>query len=275
MALRTTGHMTFSKQIFLAAAALAATLLASCQRMTYGRDIPPTAVVRNGVVVTLHDQKLTLLHNGKKVKDYKVSTSKFGIGNTSGSRRTPTGIHAVSQKTGEGQPKGMVFKGCRPTGEVVPVDASGRDPVVTRVIQLAGLENKNSSTHRRRIYIHGTPEERKIGHPASYGCIRMKSDDIVDLFRRVSRGTPVDIEMCSQKTYLAAEKKENVAQILIPQSAINDLPTDSLRFRPAYRSSRRTTARRSGRMARTRSSAGRSKAKTRVASRSTRSRKRR
>ena len=269
--------MTFHKQISIAAAALAATLLASCQRMTYGRDIPPTAVVRNGVVVTLHDQKLTLLHNGRKVKDYKVSTSKFGIGNTSGSRRTPTGIHAVSQKTGEGQPKGMVFKGCRPTGEVVPVDASGRDPVVTRVIQLAGLENRNSSTHSRRIYIHGTPEERKIGRPASYGCIRMKSDDIVDLFRRVGRGTPVDIEMCSQKTYLAAEKKENVAQILIPQSAINDLPTDSLRFRPAYRSSRRSSARRTGRMARTRSSAGRSKAKakTRVASRSTRTRKRR
>ena len=266
--------MAYLKQIFTATAALAATVLTSCQlqRISYGRDIPPSAVVRNGVVVTLNDQKLTLLQNGKKVKDYKVSTSKFGIGNASGSRRTPTGIHAVSQKTGEGQPKGMVFKGCRPTGEVVPVDASGRDPVVTRVIQLAGLEDKNSSTHRRRIYIHGTPEERKIGRPASYGCIRMKSDDIVDLYRRVNRGTPVAIEMCSQKTYLAAEQKENIAQILIPQSTINNLPTDSLRFRPSYRS--RSRASRS-RVARTRSNARRTKAKSRVASRSTRSRKRR
>lgn len=272
---RMTRHMTYLKQIFLVTAALTASVLTSCQiqQISYGRDVPPSAVVRNGVVVTLNDQKLTLLRNGKKVKDYKVSTSKFGIGNTTGSRRTPTGIHAVSQKTGEGQPKGMVFKGCRPTGEVVPVDAYGRDPVVTRVIQLAGLEDKNSSTHRRRIYIHGTPEERKIGHPASYGCIRMKSDDIVDLYRRVNRGTPVAIEMCSQKTYLAAEERENIAQILIPQTTINSLPTDGLRFRPSYRSRSRSRASRS-RVARTsRSSARRTKA--RVATRSTRSRKRR
>lgn len=263
--------MNFLKQTFAAMAALAAVLLTSCQiqsQITYGRDVPPSAVVKNGVVVTLNDQKLTIVKNGKKVKDYKVSTSKFGIGNRKGSRRTPTGIHAVSQKTGDGQPKGMVFKGCRPTGEVVPVDASGRDPVVTRVIQLAGLEPKNSSTFSRRIYIHGTPEERKIGRPASYGCIRMKSDDVMDLFWRVHRGTPVAIEMCSQKTYLEAEKKKGISQVVIPDSVVKNLPTDSLRLRPSYRSGRRSYSRRS-RMARSRSSSS----KRRLAS--TRSRKRR
>lgn len=266
--------MNFLKQTFAAMAALAAVLLTSCQiqsQITYGRDVPPSAVVKNGVVVTLHDQKLTLVRNGKKVKDYKVSTSKFGIGSRSGSRRTPTGIHAVSQKTGAGQPKGMVFKGCRPTGEVVPVDASGRDPVVTRVIQLAGLEPKNSSTHSRRIYIHGTPEERKIGRPASYGCIRMKSDDIMDLFTRVTRGTPVAIEMCSQDTYLEAEKKKGISQVVIPESVVKNLPTDSLRLRPSCRSGRRSYSRKS-RMARSRSSSS-SSSKRRLAS--TRSRKRR
>ena len=258
--------MNHTKQIFAAATALAAVLLSSCQfqNYSYGKDIPPKAVVRNGVVVTLNDQKLTLVQNGKKVKDYKVSTSKFGIGNSKGSRRTPTGIHAVSQKTGDGQPKGMVFKGCRPTGEVVPVDAYGRDPVVTRVIQLAGLERKNSSTHSRRIYIHGTPEERKIGRPASYGCIRMKSDDIVDLYRRVNRGTPVAIEMCSQKTYMEAEQKPNIGRIVVPQSVVAKLPTDSMRFRPGRRSYHRAS-----RYARTRSS----RAKRRVAS--TRTKRRR
>ena len=262
------GQMNYLKQIFVATTALAAVLLCSCQlqtQHTYGRDIPPRAVVRNGVVVTLNDQKLTIVKNGKKVKDYKVSTSKFGIGNSKGSRRTPTGIHAVSQKTGAGQPKGMVFKGCRPTGEVVPVDAYGRDPVVTRVIQLAGLEDKNSSTHSRRIYIHGTPEERKIGRPASYGCIRMKSDDIVDLYWRVNRGTPVAIEMCSQKTYMEAEKKQDVARIVVPESVVKKLPTDGVRFSPSYRS----RASRGSRLARTRARSS----KRRVAS--TRAKRRR
>ena len=120
----------------------ACVMLNSCRGLRqknrlYAEDIPPSAVVRDGVAVTLSDQKLTVFKEGKKVKDYSISSSKFGIGNTNGSNRTPLGIHAISQKNGEGQPQGMVFKGCKPTGEVVDVDAAGRDPVVTRVIQLA------------------------------------------------------------------------------------------------------------------------------------------
>lgn len=225
--------MTFLSPVQCSLAALAAALLlSSCHMGGYSRDVTPRAVVRDGVAVTVYDQKLTVYKGGKKVKDYNVSTSKFGLGSTNGSRRTPLGIHAVSDKMGEGQPKGMVFKGARPTGEVVAVDAAGRDPVVTRVIQLAGLENSNKNSHSRRIYIHGTPEERKIGRPASYGCIRMKSDDVVDLFRRVDRGTPVVVETCSQKTYEAALKKENMRSIVVPQSIVANLPKDSVRLRP-------------------------------------------
>lgn len=221
------------------AAAAVVLLLASCHHNRgYAKDTPPRAVVRDGAVVTVCDQKLTLFRNGEKVKDYDVSTSKFGLGSTHGSRRTPLGIHAVSQKTGEGQPKGMVFKGARPTGEVVEADAPGRDPVVTRVIQLAGLESSNQNTHSRRIYIHGTPEERKIGRPASYGCIRMKSDDVVDLFGRVHRGMPVAIESCTQKTYMEAEKNAAMRTINIPDALVAKLPVDS------HRNALRATGRR-------------------------------
>lgn len=214
--------------------------LNSCKAMRVGKqlyaeDIPPKAVVRDGVAVTLSDQKLTVFKAGKKVKDYSISSSKFGIGNTNGSNRTPLGIHAISQKNGEGQPQGMVFKACKPTGEVVDVDAAGRDPVVTRVIQLAGLENNNRSTHRRRIYIHGTPEERYIGQPASYGCIRMKSDDIVDLFGRVHRGMPVAIESCTQETYIKAEQDLSKGSIQVPKAAIAKLPVDGLKPTRRYR----------------------------------------
>ena len=213
----------------------------------YAEDIPPQVVVRDGVAVTLSDQKLTVFKAGKKVKDYSISSSKFGIGNKNGSHQTPLGLHAISQKNGEGQPTGMVFKGCKPTGEVVDVDAAGRDPVVTRVIQLAGMEQNNHSTHRRRIYIHGTPEERYIGRPASYGCIRMKSDDIVDLFGRVHRGMPVAIESCTQETYLKAELDNTKNSIHIPKEMVAKLPVDGLRPTHRYRSRKhRNLSRRSG-----------------------------
>ncbi len=222
----------------LAAFILIPCLFASCrstQAYTSGPDTPPRAVVRDGVAITLRDQKLTVFRGGKKVKDYDISSSKFGIGSRNGSNHTPTGIHAVSKKVGEGQPSGMVFKGCRPTGEVVPVDAAGRDPIVTRVIQLSGLEGSNKNSHSRRIYIHGTPEERNIGRPASYGCIRMRSEDVIDLYRRVNRGTPVAIERCSQAMYLSAEKDEKLRSIAVPENVVASLPKDNLRFRPSAR----------------------------------------
>lgn len=216
-------------------------LLASCGHRGYtaGPDTPPRAVIKDGVAITLRDQKLTVIQNGKKVKDYDISSSKFGIGGTTGSYRTPTGVHAVTKKVGAGQPEGMVFKGCRPTGEVVPVDAAGRDPIVTRVIQLAGLESDNKHTHSRRIYIHGTPEERNIGKPSSYGCIRMRSDDVVDLFQRVHRGMPVVIERCSQKMYLKTEEKQDVQRIAIPENVIASLPKDDINFRATKKKARR------------------------------------
>ena len=217
-------------------------VFASCTTRRRTPDVPPRAVVRDGVAITLKDQKLTVLKNGKKVKDYSISSSKFGMGSSKGSNRTPLGIHAVTKKVGDGQPKGMVFKGCRPTGEVVRAD-SGRDPIVTRIIQLAGLESFNSNSYTRRIYIHGTPEEKKIGTPASYGCIRMRSEDVVDLYPHVYRGMSVAIESCSQDTYLKAEKQGDTQSIVIPDSLVQRLPRESFasssrhsRVRRGYRS---------------------------------------
>ncbi len=219
-------------------------------------EIPPRAVVRDGVAITLRDQKLTVFSEGRKVKDYDISSSKFGVGSKYGSNRTPVGIHAVTKKVGEGQPAGMVFKGCRPTGEVVSVNAEGRDPIVTRVIQLSGLEGSNRNSHSRRIYIHGTPEERNIGHPASYGCIRMRSEDVIDLYRRVHRGMPVAIEECSQAMYLSAEQSDNFQSIAVPDTVVASLPKESAsgraiarrgnkaKFRPSARRGSKASGRR-------------------------------
>jgi len=85
------------------------------------------------------------------------------------------------------------LKSRRFTGEILPPNAPGRDPIVSRILWLRGMQKQNANAYRRYIYIHGTPEERTIGTPASYGCVRMRSHDVIDLHRRVDRGAQVII----------------------------------------------------------------------------------
>lgn len=148
---------------------------------------------RNRMVVSVRDQRMLLVRDGKPVKSYVVSTSKFGIGSRSGSNYTPLGRMEVARKIGDGQPAGMVFKSRRPTGEVLRPNAPGRDPIVGRIMWLHGKEDQNRNTFRRCVYIHGTPEEWRLGTPASYGCIRMSMRDVVDLYNRIGEGAEVRV----------------------------------------------------------------------------------
>jgi hypothetical protein len=145
------------------------------------------------IIISVRDQKLMLVQNGGKVVTYPVSTSMFGLGDSWGRMTTPLGYFAVEEKIGGDAPVGAVFHNRRLTGEVLQPNAPGRDPVITRIIWLRGLEAQNAHAYHRCIYIHGTPQEKTIGQPASYGCIRMKSSDITALYDRVPPGALVQI----------------------------------------------------------------------------------
>jgi len=152
----------------------------------------PTGIdKRSKMIVSIKDQKMLLVSDGEPVKFYKVSTSKFGIGDKPGSNYTPLGHMQVAKKIGGNARLGSVFKSRCRTGEVLKPNAPGRDPIVTRILWLKGKEQRNRNAFRRLIYIHGTPEERRLGQPASYGCIRMGSRDIADLYRRIGWGADV------------------------------------------------------------------------------------
>jgi lipoprotein-anchoring transpeptidase ErfK/SrfK len=90
-------------------------------------------------------------------------------------------------------PRGTVFKDRRRTGEIVLRNAPGRDPIVSRIIWLRGREPQNANAFGRDIYIHGTPEERNLGLPVSYGCVRMSSNDVIKLYEVVGLGAQVSI----------------------------------------------------------------------------------
>ena len=164
---------------------LAAIGFTGCGDTPFGKD------THNKMIVSVADQKMMLVHDGNPVKTYRISTSKFGVGDRPNSNCTPLGRLQVAKKIGTNTPPGSVFKNRRPTGEVIKPNTPGRDPVVTRILWLSGTESRNRNAYHRSIYIHGTPEEWRLGHPASYGCIRMASHDVADLYKRVGHGADV------------------------------------------------------------------------------------
>ena len=155
------------------------------------------------IIVSLPRQTLTLLdEQGKEVKRYDVSTSKNGAGELNGSYCTPRGLHTIRAKIGAGLPLNTVFVDRRPTGEIYTPELTklypNRDWILTRILWLSGCEvgfNRlsNVDTMRRYIYIHGSPDTVKMGKPASIGCIRMRNQDLLEIFDKVRVGTAVEI----------------------------------------------------------------------------------
>ena len=159
--------------------------------------------VATEIFVSVPDQQLAVIDRGKVIAKYPISTSKFGLGDRSGSYRTPLGVLFVSAKFGDHLPAGAVIKNRVSTGEIVNPNAPGRDAIVSRVIWLRGMEEQNRGARDRCIYIHGTPEERLLGRPASFGCIRMRSRDVIALYDLAHIGMHVTITQCKIDNLIA------------------------------------------------------------------------
>jgi lipoprotein-anchoring transpeptidase ErfK/SrfK len=142
--------------------------------------------------ISVPAQELTLRIGRQKPITYPVSTSKFGLGSEEGSMKTPTGNFRIAEKIGAEMPLGTVFKSRQPV-KITKKELGAEDLIMTRILWLDGLDPGNANTHERFIYIHGTNHEELIGQPASHGCVRMRSADLVELFDRVEIGTPVVI----------------------------------------------------------------------------------
>jgi L,D-transpeptidase YbiS len=143
--------------------------------------------------ISVREQRLTLKSGRKMLSTYPISTSRFGLGTEEGSMKTPTGRFRIAEKIGDGMPLGTAFKSRRRV-KVTKKLMRDEDLVMTRILWLDGLDPANANTRERFIYIHGTNHEDSLGEPASHGCIRMKSTDLVELFELVDVGTPVAIK---------------------------------------------------------------------------------
>ncbi len=144
------------------------------------------------ILIDLANQTLSLpKHN----KFYVVSTGKNGIGEQENTGKTPRGWHRVVKKFGMQSPKNTVFIARQPTGEVYNSELAAqfpeRDWILSRILWLDGLEEgfnkgEDHDTMQRYIYIHGTPDKEPMGVPMSHGCIRMRNEEIIELFDLVS-----------------------------------------------------------------------------------------
>lgn len=156
------------------------------------------------ISIDIGSQQLDLFDDkGNRIRRYPISSAKNGAGEQNGSYCTPRGRHIVRAKIGAHQPANTVFVERRPTGETYTPELARRFPkrdwILTRILWLSGCEPGYNrlgkvDTMRRAIYIHGSPETAEMGKPGSHGCIRMRNQDIIELFDLVPPGTPVLIK---------------------------------------------------------------------------------
>lgn len=141
-----------------------------------------TARYRPGTVLIQNNKRLLfLIQNDNQVLVYKVAVPKKGktwLGETRVSEMHVRPAWMAPQAIVRDKPhlRGVTIPGGHPS-----------NPMGERAIL---LEDNNVT---QEIAIHGVTKQMdaSIGTAASYGCIRMHNDDVIDLFERVRVGTPV------------------------------------------------------------------------------------
>lgn len=159
--------------------------------------ILPASLQDADILIDLKTQTLLL---PKFNKQYSISSGLNGIGEAENSGKTPRGWHQIAEKFGHNLPINSVFIARQATGEVFSTEYAQqfpeRDWILSRILWLKGLEagfnlGEGCDTYRRYIYIHGTPEDQPMGIAASHGCIRMRNQDVIEVFDLINEGALV------------------------------------------------------------------------------------
>lgn len=129
------------------------------------------------IVINTKTKFLYLVMGHGEARRYGVGVGKPGFG--------WTGTHRISRKAewpGWTPPKEMIAREAA-KGHYLPVHMEGgpNNPLGARALYLG------STLYR----IHGTNAPWTIGHNVSSGCIRMRNEDVLDLYDRVHVGTKV------------------------------------------------------------------------------------
>jgi lipoprotein-anchoring transpeptidase ErfK/SrfK len=137
----------------------------------------PVAAPAGDIVVVQRERRLYLVLGDGTALSYRVAVGKAG--------KQWTGTMPIVAKYHEvaWSPPASVKRDRPWLPDVIPAGAPG-NPMGARVLSLPG-----------EYAIHGTSTSMRasIGTAASYGCIRMLNEDIIDLFERVRVGARVTV----------------------------------------------------------------------------------
>src|SRR2546430_17034044 len=105
--------------------------------------------------VSIRDQQLTVKENEEPIRNYPVSTSRFGIGTEQGSFKTPIGRFRVAEKIGGEMPAGTIFRSrvALKAGDALPPT---EDLVMARILWLRGMDADTANNREGLIYTHST-----------------------------------------------------------------------------------------------------------------------
>ena len=126
----------------------------------------PPVVQEKKIVINTASRMVTLYEGGKKTALYRAGVGKV-------STPTPSGFYEVQTK--EINPTWI-----DPGDTSVQIPSGPDNPLGYRWIGFSGTYG-----------IHGTNRPDTVGYYVSNGCVRLKEEDVEDLYRRVSVGTPV------------------------------------------------------------------------------------
>lgn len=166
---------------------LAVTGLPSPAAAAAGPDAP-IAPLREGIYLNLPAFRLTLYRGGQPIRSYPVAIGKAGYYSSREGRKstqTPTGVFSIVSKDPRPSwepPAWLKREKGWPTGYSVPA-GSQANPLGKRWLSLS----------IPAYGIHGNNDPASIGQAISLGCIRMRNEDIVELFELVRVGLPVEI----------------------------------------------------------------------------------
>ena len=143
----------------------------------------PTVVDYNGphapgtVIVDTSARHLFLVEGNGRARRYGVGVGKAGF--------TWSGTERISRKAEwpDWRPPAQMIERERRKGRHLPSFMPGgpNNPLGARALYLG------SSLYR----IHGSNQPWTIGHAVSSGCIRMRNEDVSDLYERIGVGTKV------------------------------------------------------------------------------------
>jgi lipoprotein-anchoring transpeptidase ErfK/SrfK len=166
--LRTKGLLAVAATIFACAAGAAS----ARETVSFGSGIEPGTIV----IRTNQRRLYFVLGDGSAIR-YRIAVGKrgkqwFGEAVVDGKPLKPAWA-----------PPEDVKKDNPDLPEVIPGGAPN-NPMGAAALTLSG----------DKYAIHGTNRPESIGTAASYGCIRMRNEDVTDLFERVNVGTTVVVE---------------------------------------------------------------------------------